>query len=29
MGQAMINVAARGYPKPILEIVDIHAAARA
>jgi uncharacterized protein YbjT (DUF2867 family) len=29
MGRAMISVAARGYPKPILEIADIHAAARA
>jgi uncharacterized protein YbjT (DUF2867 family) len=28
MGRAMINVAARGYPKPTLEIADIHAAAR-
>lgn len=27
MGRAMINVAAAGYPKPILEIADIHIAA--
>jgi len=27
VGRAMVNVAAEGYPKAVLETVDIHAAA--